>query len=66
MSETEFVIHCIRHHEDFPDVGEIDLDAAQSVLDNALPSAGVPSMTAEQFRTAWNLFVHDPKVMTIE
>ena len=63
MTKEEFVAHCIRHHESFPNVGEIDLATAQAVLDSLAPSAALPRMTAEEFRSAWNLFVTDPKVM---
>lgn len=64
MNKIEFVIHCIRHHEDFPNVGEITPESAQAVLDNLQPSPGIPSMTAQEFMTHWNVFVHDPKVMS--
>lgn len=65
MSKEQFVVHCIRCHEDFPAVGEIDLATARSVIENLAPDNRLPSMTAEEFMTYWNVFVHDPKVTAI-
>ena len=66
MSKIEFVIHCIQHHEDFPDVGEIGIETAEVVVSNVSKSKIIPSMTASEFMEAWNVFVHDPKVMHID
>lgn len=66
MSKEEFVIHCIRHSEDYPETGEIDMNTARSVLDNLVPDDSLPTMTTEEFRSMWNSFVHDPEVMAID
>ena len=63
MNKVDFVIHCIRHSEFFPDVGEITLDTARSVVENLAPDERIPQMTADEFMNTWNAFVHNPKVM---
>ena len=65
MTKEEFVIYCIQHHEDFPNVGEIDLQSAQIVLENLAPDKSLPIMTAEEFMTTWNALVHDPEVTSL-
>ena len=65
MNKSDFVTYCIRHHEDFPEVGEITLKDAQVVLDNAVPGT-IPDITAQEFTDIWNTVVHDPTVMTLE
>lgn len=65
MSKEEFVIHCIRHAENYPDLDEIDLDTARSVIDNLAPDASLPAITAEEFMALWNASIHDPDVMSL-
>ena len=66
MNKEQFVTYIIQHHEDFPNVGEIDLAAAQSVLGNLDSSAAVPQITPEEFVSTWNALIHDSKVMNVE
>ena len=66
MNKTEFVTYCIQHSEYFPDVDEIDLETAETILVNLDPSEDLPSITPEEFVTAWNTLIHDPSVMDIE
>lgn len=63
MTKSEFVTYCIQHHEDFPDVSDISLETARSVVANLDPEAGLPDISPEEFAEIWNDLVHDPKVM---
>lgn len=63
MNKTEFIVFMIKHHENFPNLYEIDLNTAQKYLAMIDPAESVPDISAEEFMTAWNVFVHDPKVM---
>ena len=66
MTKTEFVTFEIQHHEDFPEVGEIDLNSAAtflSFLDKNNKS--IPDIPPEEFMNLWNQLVHDPEVMDI-
>ena len=64
MTPKDFITYCIQHHEDFPDVGEIDLDSARAVLENIVPDPHLPSISPEDFVTFWNAAVHDPEIMS--
>lgn len=62
MDKTEFVAHCICHHEDAPDVGEIDAVTAAAVMANAVSTL---AMTAEEFAEEWNRQVRSGKTYRI-
>lgn len=66
MTKPEFVAYMIQHSEDFPDVSEIDLDTARSVLSMLAPDKRIPSIAPDEFLDLWNSLVHDPAVMDIE
>lgn len=66
MTKEEFVTHLIQHSEDFPDVGEITEDDAQTIIDYVARSAAIPEITASEFTSLWNRLIHDPAVMDIE
>ena len=64
QKKIEFIIHLIQHDDRFPSVDEIDLDTAKKYLAMIDPSASAPEFTPEEFQNMWNVFVHDPKVMS--
>lgn len=66
MTKEEFVTHLIQHSENYPDVGEIAADDAQTILDYVARSAAVPDITASEFTVLWNRLIHDPAVMDID
>lgn len=64
MNKTEFVIYCIQHDDSFPNLGEIDLPAAERFLSITDPKEDIPQISAEEFMTKWNSLIHDASVMT--
>lgn len=66
LGVIDLVRHCIRNHEDFPDVGTITTESAQLMIDNFVSSRSIPQLTAETVRDAWNLLVRDEETFTKE
>ena len=63
MSKTEFITYCIQHDADYPDLEQIDLQAAQAYLDRLDPAEDLPAMTAQEFMDMWNAGIQDPAIM---
>ena len=64
--KVDYVAHIIQHTEDFPVTGEITIDSARNIIQNATPHKSVPKLTPEEFVKIWNVLIHDPVFMKIE
>lgn len=62
-AKRTYVAHCIQNHEDFPEVGAIDLDSARFKLENAVLSEVLNPFSPEEFVSLWNELINDPAVL---
>ena len=63
MSKIEFITYCIQHDADYPDLEQIDLQAAQAFLDRLDPTEDLPAITAQEFMDMWNAGIQNPAIM---
>lgn len=64
--KINYVAYIIQHTEDFPSTGEITIDSARNIIQNAAPHRSVPKLLPEELVKIWNVLIHDPEFMKIE